>query len=321
MAKTAELHRHHDTSHTPESILRVSKKLDIKPFKNMGLEEIRKMVQAPKGVNFNQWYEYLKKVRLAYVSPQAVAELTRDVILDAAQENIDLLELRVSLLSTVDAVLVHQKGRNFWEVAKEAMERIINVIEETRNVMPTDLLMSISCANKNLPQVDDYAKLILDYAPHVMGIDLTKEQENPPSKYKAAIERMRGTIKFLTIHCMETEKPERGWDALTLNPDRLGHGIRAIEDSKLIEALRDRKIPLEICPLSNITTGIATPQNHPFKKLDEAGLILTINADGLNDGTTLEDNFNFIKRTFGYSSEEMNKFRKNAWKYAFRNRS
>jgi|GEM_PF-7131838 len=319
--KIAELHRHHDTSHTPESILRVSQALDIEPFKSMNIGEIRRMVQSPKGVDFNTWYEYLKKVRLAYISPKAVAELTRDVILDAAEEGIDLLELRVSLLSTVDAILAHQTGRNFWEVARETIENIIQIIEETRSRIQTDLIMSITCANKNLPQIDDYGKLLLDYAQYIIGIDLTNERDNPPSRYREVIEHLRGAIKFLTVHCMETQGPERGWDVLTLNPDRIGHGIRAIEDCALMDAIKEHHIPLEICPLSNMMTGVATPKTHPFKTFDDAGLTLAICADGLNDGTTLADNYRFVQETFGYSNEDMDRFKRNAWEHAFRNKN
>ena len=318
--KVAELHRHHDTSHTPESIFRVSRQLGINPFREMTLGEITAMVRAPKGVSFDQWYGYLKKVRLAYISPDAVGELTSDVILDAAAEGIDLLELRVSLLSTVDAVMVHQKGRNYWEVAMEVMDSILRVIEESRVAIDTDLLMSVSCANRDLPRLDDYSRLILDYAGNVRGIDLTKEQENPPSRYRDMVTRMRGSIRWLTAHCMETEGPERGWDLLDLVPDRIGHGIRAVEDSALVEAIMKRMIPLEICPLSNIMTGLATPETLPFREFDERGLILTIGTDGLNDGTTLKDNFDFVQGTFRYSPEDMKRFKRNNWGQAFRNR-
>ena len=118
---------------------------------------------------------------------------------------------------------------------------------------------------------------------------------------------------------METTGPERGWDALTLSPQRLGHGIRAIEDPSLVQEIRTRGIAMEVCPLSNMLTGVATALNHPFKRLDETGVALTISHDGLNDDTTLDDDYAFVQTTFGYSEDDMRRFAENGKKFAFRN--
>jgi hypothetical protein len=69
-----DLHRHHDTSHTPESISRVSRLLHIPALENQTIEQIRKQVQAPPGSSFDEWYSCLKEVRKAYVSTAAVAD-------------------------------------------------------------------------------------------------------------------------------------------------------------------------------------------------------------------------------------------------------
>ncbi len=318
-----DLHRHHDTSHTPESIHRVAHKFGISPFVNMTIEEIRQAVQAPPGSDWNQWYECLKKVRKTYVSPAVVAEMTHDVVSDAAQQSLAGLELRVSLLSTVTAVREnnpHYAAMNFWVVAREIMDRLVEIKRQWfSDTMTLDLIMSISCQNKHLPLVDDYVNMMKEYAADIIAIDLTNEEDNKPSTYKRAIDRIRDQIPFLTIHCMEKMGPDRGWDALTLSPQRLGHGIRAIEDPKLVEEISTRGIVLEVCPLSNILTGVATRANHPFKKLDQAGITVTINHDGLNDDTTLKDDYTFIQSAFGYSDNDMERFAENGRKAAFRN--
>jgi adenosine deaminase len=61
--------------------------------------------------------------------------------------------------------------------------------------------------------------------------------------------------------------------------ERIGHGIRALEDPALVELLAERRIPLEVCPTSNILTGIATPERHPLLALDAAGCAIAIDAD------------------------------------------
>lgn len=319
-----DLHRHHDTSHTPESISRVAKLIGIPYFEAMSVEDIRREVQAPPGSTWNQWYDCLKKVRKAYVSPAAVAELTRDVIKDAVRQELGLLELRISLLSTVTAVRDNnptEARKDFWIVARDTFEAILGVKqEETRgSQVPVDLTLSISCQNKYLSFIDRYVNLMKDYAKEITAVDLTNEEENKPSMYKSALDRIRPHIRFLTIHCMEKMGPDRGWDALTLSPQRLGHGIRAIEDPELVKEIRKRGIVLEVCLLSNLLTGVATAKNHPFRLLDEAGLKLTINHDGLNDGTTLDNDYDFVQANFSYSDKDMVRFAENGRVSAFRN--
>ena len=63
-------------------------------------------------------------------------------------------------------------------------------------------------------------------------------------------------------------------------PDRIGHGVHAIEDPALVELLAERAIPLEVCPVSNIATGAyASLADHPFQRLRDAGVIVTLNSD------------------------------------------
>lgn len=318
----AELHRHHDTSHTPSSLFRVANLLGIQRFQGLSVEQIREQIQAPDGSDFDTWHKYLNVVREAYISPGAVAELTADVMRDGAREGLDLLELRISLLSTTDCIKRQsQNPQPFWTIAREVLDAILEIRRkvEVEQHIAIDLILSISCQTKYLSYVDDYVKLMKDYASDIIAIDLTNEKENPPTAYRAAIDRVRPSIEFLTIHCMETMGPQRGWMSLELCPNRIGHGIRAVEDPRLIDEIRRRGIVLEICPLSNLLTGVATKESHPFRRLAEAGLKLTINHDGLNDARTLRDDYDFLRVNFRYSDTEMATFRENAWQAAFRN--
>jgi len=321
-----DLHRHHDTSLTPESISRVAKLLGIAHFETMSVGDIRREVQAPPGSDWDQWYACLKKVRKAYVSSKAVAELTRDVIRDASGQGLGLLELRVSLLSTANAIRDNsptEASKDFWVVARNTLDEILNVMrQETKgSQMPVDLIMSISCQTKYLAYIDQYVGLIKEYAKEIIAVDLTNEKENPPSAYEKALTRIRSHIEFLTIHCMERQEvgPKRGWDALKLSPQRLGHGIWAVNDPKLVREIRRQGVTLEVCPCSNILTGAATKEDHPFRRLDQAGLKLTINHDGLNDDTTLDDDYAFVQENFSYSDTDMLRFAKNGRASAFRN--
>ena len=82
-------------------------------------------------------------------------------------------------------------------------------------------------------------------------------------------------------HAGEAAGPESIWGALgALRAERIGHGIRCLEDPALVDELRERAIPLDVCPSSNVALGIApSHQQHPLPRLLEAGLIVTINSD------------------------------------------
>jgi adenosine deaminase len=332
-----ETHYHTDCAHRAESIHLRADEFQIPAFQGKTVEEIRSIITLPASEaimparnpeeamqKWNKWYERLKETRKAYTSPKVIALLIRDVVEDSANSGVGLIELRLSLLSTVDTLLNNLGIKDappevFWRYAIEVFDALIEALKDAP--IPTDLIMSISCQNRYKPKVADLIKFCIDYRKHLIGLDLTNEKDNPASAYAPEIERARGDIKFLTIHCMELMGPERGWDALTLNPDRIGHGIRAIEDPKLVEELARRGIPLEMCVRSNVVTGavIGGIDQHPMPKLYDAGVKLVVGSDGCNDGSTLADNYSLIEKSFGFTPEQMRKLRENSFKYAFRN--
>lgn len=326
-----ETHLHADCAHSPESIHMVSRKYGIEPFKGKTVNEVREMIHPPKGCDWDTWYEHLKLVRKAYISPKVIGELTGDVIKDSAESGVGVLELRISLLSAVQTMLdnlgIKANATEFWRYGREVFAEILRVKNKvTRTLMNTEqaldvsLVMSISCQEKFRSYIPSLLGLCRDYADEIEALDLTNERDTPPSFYAKPIESIRDDIRFLTIHCMEVMGPERGWDALELEPDRIGHGIRAIENRALVEALAEEAIPLEMCVLSNLRTGVVKrPEDHPMRKLHEAGVRLVIGSDGCNDGSTLTDNYRFIEETLGFSQEEMRQFRENSWKCAFEN--
>jgi len=75
---------------------------------------------------------------------------------------------------------------------------------------------------------------------------------------------------------------------------------------------------LEVCPLSNILTSVSNAANHSFRRLDEAGIAVAINHDGLNDDSILDDEDAFVQTTFGYSDKDMLCFEENGINQAFR---
>lgn len=324
----ADIHVHSDCSHSAKSIHRRAMEFGIPGFGEMSIDEVRQTIHPPLGANWETWYNHLVKVRKAYTSPTVIGALIEDLMHEAAENGVSLLELRISLLSTTTDMLKNTGLKDpdiqtFWGAAKTIWDEILKARERANKILKTqtDLVMSISCQERYRQHVAELIELCLDHADHIVGIDLTNERDTPPSHYQKAIEKARSRIRGLTIHCMEVTGPERGWDALELNPDRIGHGINIVQDRALMEKYAERAIPIEVCLQSNLVTGIIqTPEDHPLKEMLQMGIPIVIGSDGANDGTTLAYNYELIKKTFSLSDEEMQALRQNSWNAAFRNK-
>jgi adenosine deaminase len=323
----ADIHVHSDCSHSPSSIYQRAQEFKIPAFKDMSLAEVTSAIHPPQDADWATWYKHLKKVRTAYTSPQVIGALFEDLIRDADAHGVDLYELRISLISTTSDLLNNNGVTNpsmkmFWETAILVWNEILTAREKMDRAlgMNTDLVVSITCQERYRSHVADLMKLCMDYADQIAGLDLTNEKDTPASLYRDQLEKARSKIKGLTVHCMEVTGPERGWDALEIEPDRIGHGINIVKDPALMEAIAEKRIPIEVLLKSNVVTGIIKkPEDHPFRKMQEAGLILTIGSDGANDGSTLKDNYDLLQKTFNLSDEEMATLRRQSFETAFRN--
>jgi adenosine deaminase len=105
----------------------------------------------------------------------------------------------------------------------------------------------------------------------------------------------------------------------TCRPERIGHGIRAAEDPALMEELREAGVPLEVCPSSNVALrSVPSLEEHPFDRLVEAGLEVTVNTDDpAYFDVTLNEEYRRIQRTWGYSAEQLAGFSLAAVRHAF----
>jgi adenosine deaminase len=116
-------------------------------------------------------------------------------------------------------------------------------------------------------------------------------------------------------HAGETVGPESVWSAIRVcHPVRIGHGVRSVEDSELVAYLRDQRIPLEVCPTSNVALkGYPTLADHPIQRLMDAGVIVTVNSDDPPMfNTTLTNEFEACAATFGWDVDTIEKLTFNA---------
>lgn len=154
----------------------------------------------------------------------------------------------------------------------------------------------------------------------VVGITLGgSEHLFPPGQFSEVYSTARDQGLRLTIHAGEALGPQSIWDALQiLGTERIGHGVQAIKDKSLVTYLAKNNVPLEVCPTSNIRTGIVPSyEAHPVKALFEAGVPITINSDDPTFfETTLTDEYANL-HTVGIQERNIFKMIRNGFRYAF----
>jgi aminodeoxyfutalosine deaminase len=129
----------------------------------------------------------------------------------------------------------------------------------------------------------------------------------PALDFAELFARARDRGLHTVCHAGETTNAQNVWDAIAIGAERIGHGIRSIEDPKLMDHLREKQIPLEICITSNLRTGaIASLDQHPVRKLFDAGVPVTIHTDdpALFD-CTLASEYRLAQDHFGLPVEQL----------------
>ncbi len=143
----------------------------------------------------------------------------------------------------------------------------------------------------------------------VVGIGIGgSEHAAPPEPFAAVYERARNLGFHTGAHAGEAAGAESIWGAIrALRVERIGHGTRAAEDPALLDYLAEQQLPLEMCPLSNVCTGVVPSIDaHPIRRYFERGLLVTVNTDDpLMFNNTLAQEYQLLEEHLGFTRDDI----------------
>lgn len=269
-----DLHRHLDGSIRLQTVLELADQHDIQ-LPGHDPESLRPHVQimdpAEGLMEFIAKFKYLTAV---LVDTDACRRVAFENVLDAADEGIDYIELRFSPwfmaethgLNAGDVTAAVIDGIRAGEAATGTWAQAIGILSRTYG---PDICMQ---------ELD----ALLAHSDGLVAMDLAGDEKRfPASLFKEHFRKSRNAGLHTTIHAGEADGPHSVWSAIhDLGAERIGHGIRSIEDPALVGYLAKQQIGLEVCLSSNLhTSTVSSLASHPARALLQAGVSLNLNTD------------------------------------------
>jgi len=156
--------------------------------------------------------------------------------------------------------------------------------------------------------------------PSIIGIGLGGDERHTGSApFRTMYEEARRAGLRLTNHAGETTGPEAIWEALSIGSERIGHALSAYQDSSLVQELKERQLPLELNPTSNVRTGVcASFAAHPLRRYFDAGLLVTLNSDDpAFFGSDVTNEYCQAQLEQGFTREELRRLAANSIRASF----
>ncbi len=264
----AEIHFHFEGAISAETIFQLGRKYQI--------DDIRTLNDAKWFLSFSNAHEFFQRfLHLASLlrHPDDLYEAAIDIGNKLYKENIQYIEITIAphkfirggipyseLIEAIDCGLNDSEGANTRE-----HRFIIDIVRDLGPEIGMEMV-----------------KIVEKYPhPRVVGIGLGGSEAYPPELSKPVFEYATSIGLRKTAHAGEGRGAESVWDTIhSLGVERIDHGVRSFEDPVLLNYLKDNRIPLNMCPMSNMILGIVqTLKTHPFRQYYTSGIPVTIGTD------------------------------------------
>ncbi|MFD6314592.1 adenosine deaminase [Streptomyces nigra] len=243
-------------------------------------------------------------------TPEDVRLLTYEVARDLARQQVRYAELTITPFSSTRRGIDERAFMEAIEDARKAAEAEFGTVLRWCFDIPGEA---------GLESAEETARLATDDRLRPEGLVSFglggPEIGVPRPQFKPYFDRAIAAGLHSVPHAGETTGPQTIWDALTeLRAERIGHGTSAAQDPKLLAHLAEHRIPLEVCPTSNIATrAVRAIEEHPLARFVEAGVLVTINSDDPPMfGTDLDNEYAVAARLLGLDERGLAELAKNA---------
>lgn len=294
-----ELHRHLEGSLRLTTLLEIGRMHGL-PMPGTG--KLRDLVQVREDdpLDFGNFLSKFQTLRMFYRSPEAIHRITREAVEDAARDHVRYLELRFTPVALSRAESFPLADVMDWVIdAARSAEQETGVI--TRLIASVNRQESVSLA-------EDVVQLAVDRIPRgLVGVDLAgNEAEYSGQEFADVFRDARQAGLHITIHAGEWGEASNVAVAIQeLGAERIGHGIRVVEDPDVFALAQERGIPFEVCVTSNYQSGVVPDlMVHPITRMLNLGLYVTINSDDPSiSQITLSDEYRMVCDDLGLSVE------------------
>ncbi len=319
-----QLHDHLDGGLRAQTVIDLAKDIKYKKLPTNDAEELAAWFFQ--GANKGNLIEYLQGFEhtcAVMSTKEALERVAYEMIEDMYKDGVCYVETRF-------APVFHVKKDIYME---DVINAVLAGLERGKKEFGVGYGL-ILCGMRNMQNTLEIAELAVNFRNQgVVGFDLAGEEGGyPPKKHIPAFEFIKRENFNITIHAGEAFGKESIWQAIQLcGAHRIGHATRLIEDmvldkdnnivalGPLAQFVLDKRIPLEICLLSNVHTGaIDKLENHPFIKLYKQGFRVFLNTDDrLMSNTTLSNEYFTASKFFDITFDDIEKLNINAMKSAF----
>jgi len=295
-----ELHRHLEGSLRLSTMLDIARKHGVTvPVSMLNLSGLVQ-VQDQDPMTFSNFLEKFKTLRLFYRSPDVIHRVTREAVEDAARDNVRYMELRFTpvALSRAEGFPLH-----------DVMDWVITSAQEAAREYKIKVGLIASVNRHESPELAEQVSwLAVEHMKNgLFGLDLAgNEAEFKSHPFRDIFKEAKQSGLRITIHAGEWGPADNVRDAIEhLGAERIGHGVRVLEDEAVATLAKERGAVFEVCVTSNFQSGVINEvEKHPLPRMLEKGLKVTVNTDDPSvSRITLSNEFQSIHEKLNISMD------------------
>lgn len=312
----ADLHRHLDCSVRWSTLIELAPQVGITLAATPQGQKDQFLVTSPMK-DLNSVLKKFMNAQKVLASEEILMRIACEACEDAFNDGVRLLELRYApgFIASGHSKLTFEK----IHIA------LCKGIEMAKKKWPMAIgLICIVQRTKSYSEAAIVTDFAIDHKDTFIALDLADNEDGfDPKKFAPLFSKAKKAGLHITVHSGEAPQPQSAqWvkDSVdVLGAERIGHGIQIVNDKEVMKYLVEKKIPLEVCPISNwLTQAFPTHEAHPIRQLMAAGLLLTINSDDPGVfATTLSDDYEVLHRVHNFTVEDFKKTNQIAQQYSF----